>query len=587
MVKRVILFIFLFLLISAGGVFLYLKKTNYWSERNTALRELKELEIPATPSQVRSATMEGDHTRLNLLSKAGIDFNDQESRGENLDYPLHIAVKKKDWETFQILIDKGVNPNLKDAKNLPVTTYLLEAGNIDLAEQVISDGAEVNILHSSGEPYLIYAIQNTEVAIAKMLLEQGSDPNVKSKDVGESALSLCFSKKLPLLAQDLLEMGADPNGTTQYGTPLFPNVCRKFPTYKFTPEEEQGIINKFIEQRVDLNLEHSSGWRGLQWLIKHGKVDLVERVLEKDRNVTDTLWIALKEENYTMVERLLDLGVNPNESGSGGESPLLTMVRKDNAKIITKLLDKGANPEQLGIEGQSALFTAIALKKTEAALALLDHSSNGAHHSKVMEHPVTEDFRGLFGKKGYFDWYARNRKGLTPLMAAVFMKNLVVAEKLIEKGADRNQGTDSKYKVYPIQMASENKDVKMQQLLVGVPYEDDQQERHFIVDLSEQKVFYYQGEELIKSARCSTGRSGYRTEPGHYVITDKTRHKRSNIYNGAEMPYFQRFSCGAIGFHEGNTYSRYASHGCIRLPMSVAKFFWSETSLGDRIEIRK
>jgi len=167
------------------------------------------------------------------------------------------------------------------------------------------------------------------------------------------------------------------------------------------------------------------------------------------------------------------------------------------------------------------------------------------------------------------------------------MKELKVAEKLIKNGADRNQGTDSKYKVYPIQMAAENKDVKMQQLLIGVPYEDDQQERHFVIDLSEQKAYYYKGEELIKSTRCSTGRSGYRTEPGHYVITDKTRHKRSNIYNGAEMPYFQRFSCGAIGFHEGNTYSRYASHGCIRLPMSVAKFFWGETSMGDRVEIKK
>ena len=212
-------------------------------------------------------------------------------------------------------------------------------------------------------------------------------------------------------------------------------------------------------------------------------------------------------------------------------------------------------------------------------------STPPAVHCPNSLQPRGEKFRALFGSKGLFDWYCRNETGLTPLMAATMLKNLPLAEHLVEMGADRFNGT--RKGVYPIQMAAANSDVKMQQMLLLVPYADEEQERKFVIDLSEQKVRYYKNGELIKTSRVSTGRSGYRTPPGEYVITDKTRHKKSNIYAGSPMPYFQRFSCKAIGFHEGYTGSSYASHGCIRLPRSTAQYFWGQTSLGDRVTIQK
>ena len=155
----------------------------------------------------------------------------------------------------------------------------------------------------------------------------------------------------------------------------------------------------------------------------------------------------------------------------------------------------------------------------------------------------------------------------------------------MKKGANPRQPTQSKS--YPIYMASGMKNVKMEQLILGVPFEDDQQEREFIIDLSDQKAYLYKKGKLIKTSRCSTGKRGYRSPTGGYVITDKHRHKVSNIYKGAKMPYFQRFSGSAIGFHYGKTYAGYLSHGCIRLPMSSAKFFFHNSKVGDRVTIRQ
>ena len=127
----------------------------------------------------------------------------------------------------------------------------------------------------------------------------------------------------------------------------------------------------------------------------------------------------------------------------------------------------------------------------------------------------------------------------------------------------------------------------MQQLILGVPYADDQQARKFVIDLSSQKVTYYEHDEVKKTSRISSGQRGHRTPTGEFVITDKDRNHRSNLYGGAKMNYFQRFSCRAEGFHEGYTGSSFASHGCVRLPRSTAQFFWKHTKVGDRVTIQQ
>ncbi|MDC0265266.1 L,D-transpeptidase family protein [bacterium] len=51
------------------------------------------------------------------------------------------------------------------------------------------------------------------------------------------------------------------------------------------------------------------------------------------------------------------------------------------------------------------------------------------------------------------------------------------------------------------------------------------------------------------------------------------------------MPYFQRLSASDFGFHVGNLPGYAASHGCIRMPWSGAKQFFSLLTVGDYVEI--
>lgn len=139
----------------------------------------------------------------------------------------------------------------------------------------------------------------------------------------------------------------------------------------------------------------------------------------------------------------------------------------------------------------------------------------------------------------------------------------------------------------------------------------------YVVELDQQRVYLYHQGELIAASRISSGRRGYRTETGRYTIGQKNLNHRSNLYGsyvttggrtvagdvkagydpqpegarfvGSLMKYFQRFersgSPTAMGFHQGVVPNYPASHGCIRLPASMAAWFYANVDKGTPVQI--
>ena len=96
-------------------------------------------------------------------------------------------------------------------------------------------------------------------------------------------------------------------------------------------------------------------------------------------------------------------------------------------------------------------------------------------------------------------------------------------------------------------------------------------------------MFDADGNEIF-ATKVSTGRKGFATPTGDFVITNKHRAWTSTIYH-ASMPYFQRLSCSDFGLHEGNVPGYPASHGCIRVPAGNAAKLFTMTQAGDRVRI--
>jgi lipoprotein-anchoring transpeptidase ErfK/SrfK len=134
-----------------------------------------------------------------------------------------------------------------------------------------------------------------------------------------------------------------------------------------------------------------------------------------------------------------------------------------------------------------------------------------------------------------------------------------------------------------------------------------------IIDLKNQRAYFYKGNRLVGVSIVSTGREDYDTRPGKFHIMDKDIDHASSIYGdyvdqfgevvvenvengkdprprgtifrGAPMPYFLRVHDG-IGMHAGYLPGYPASHGCIRLPKSMAEKFFENAAVGTPVEIK-
>ncbi len=133
-----------------------------------------------------------------------------------------------------------------------------------------------------------------------------------------------------------------------------------------------------------------------------------------------------------------------------------------------------------------------------------------------------------------------------------------------------------------------------------------------VIDLGEQRITYFKGEQLVGASPISSGRESHATTTGSFSIIQKDLDHKSSLYgdyvdetgqvvkrdvdvrkdkrppgtkfDGASMRYFMRIT-GAIGMHEGYLPGFPASHGCIRLPTHMAETFFKATPHGTRVQI--
>ncbi|WP_157817963.1 L,D-transpeptidase [Candidatus Thiodictyon syntrophicum] len=113
--------------------------------------------------------------------------------------------------------------------------------------------------------------------------------------------------------------------------------------------------------------------------------------------------------------------------------------------------------------------------------------------------------------------------------------------------------------------------------------------RRLSIHLGAQRFTYTQGGQVLRTGPVSTGRRGYGTPAGSYRVLSKQRHKVSSRYAGsdgrpASMPYAIQFQSNYF-IHQGRLPGYPASHGCVRLRGSDARFLFSRLRPGDPVLI--
>ncbi len=232
------------------------------------------------------------------------------------------------------------------------------------------------------------------------------------------------------------------------------------------------------------------------------------------------------------------------------------------------------------VEGQPLLVLAALRRQTEGMRLLLQR---GADPDPRSHYPVARTLIEEQSLKDLRNSLERDRE-LTPLMICAAHGDVAGIELLLKAGARVNVFSKL-YKRYPINFASAQGYTYVMQVLLGRRPGDEPDQR-VVINLSRQRAELLRDGEVVDTTSVSTGRKGYATPPGTFVITNKHSSWISTIYK-VPMPWFMRLSCGSIGMHAGNVPGYPASHGCIRLPHTKAKAFFAQMRVGDVVEIRR
>jgi lipoprotein-anchoring transpeptidase ErfK/SrfK len=104
------------------------------------------------------------------------------------------------------------------------------------------------------------------------------------------------------------------------------------------------------------------------------------------------------------------------------------------------------------------------------------------------------------------------------------------------------------------------------------------------VDLTNQIVSVYRGDQEIGVAVILYGTDGKPTPTGVFPIRGKAVEHRSSLYD-ADMPYMLRLTHDGIAIHASDIREGAATHGCIGVPLAFARLLFAQAKIGDTVAI--
>ena len=381
-------------------------------------------------------------------------------------------------------------------------------------------------------------------------------------------------------------------------------------------KEEWEIVRKLIDAGAPVESADEGGLTALMVAAQHGNTDMLRTLLERQARIDFMDFEGRTAIHYAMAagkREAVDLLVlyAPNfDPGSAAARELLTAaLASGDMAIFQTILERFPPTLEWTPNTLRALEAALSHgMKEQVRLLLNKHPAPPTHQGgtvPLIAYAIASDDAPMFktllacgsdpnlaipktAEKEFTELikskYLRNyvqEDGVNLLMLAAGLGKADYVRALLDAGADRNRHTPHE-KMLPLYFAAWTENWQCVQMLLGGGPEPEQ--LRVEISLAQQHAAVIKEGVTVFTTKVSTGRNGFTTKPGYYVITDKDRDHRSTIYK-CPMPYFMRLSCRDFGLHEGVVQPYPASHGCIRLPGDAAKKLFVDLPIGTVVSI--
>jgi ankyrin repeat protein len=421
----------------------------------------------------------------------------------------------------------------------------------------------------------VHALETHQTSLIDRYFREHNDPNVRSA----SDRSLLFTAVLRddrVLARRLLDVGASADLADDAGvTPLMVAAMHG----------DLETVRALIGHVSDIAARDRAGHSALYYAVSAQKIEIVDLLLSLTPNLElaygdsgELLSLALGSSNTKIAQYILSKLPRFGQWSSGALRALDGALRAGDRDSVRLLLSKHVPPPTPEGKRVPLLAYAIATDNAPVFSTLLEC---GADPNTVLTSKYDKEFLDALPSKSFRN-YIEDDKNVTCLMLAAGLGRADYVRALLQSGADRNRST-GRYKMVALYFAAELGHWQAAQLLLGSG--PDPEKLRIEISLSSQKMSLIKDGVPILDSVCSTGREGYSTKRGTFVITDKERNHRSTIYH-VDMPYFMRLSCLDFGMHEGVVPNYPASHGCIRLPGETARKLFAEIPIGTLVTVQ-
>ena len=303
--------------------------------------------IAAENARVADAAQQRDAAAVRVLLAQRADVNARQPDGATA---IAWASHWDDLDVADQLIRAGANVNTPN--ELLVTPLMLAAinGSAAMIDKLLAAGADPKLARASGETALILAARAGSVGAIKTLVAHGADINAKTKG-GDTALMFAAAERHTDVVRTLIEGGADVHARATFTKPIAKKPMAPPPTDK-EEKEEPALLYK--GQAI-----------AVAQLPKDGDNDP-----PRPEGGFTPLLHAVMAGNLEIVRLLAAAGADVNDPAPDGMTPLILAITKHQEDVALFLIEKRASPSAPG-PGFNALHAAAATSQMDVAKALL------------------------------------------------------------------------------------------------------------------------------------------------------------------------------------------------------------------------
>jgi ankyrin repeat protein len=263
-----------------------------------------------------------------LRNVAGVyDLNEEYEVGLT---DMHAAAMQEDSNIIDVLIELGVDVELKNSEGYTALTQAVIVGNIDMINHLLDIGADINVIDKYGRTALEIAVTSNEQQAFESLVERGADVNAANGLEGNLFLSALADDSFDFASKILSAMDSNAISGDVGSTML------EFAIHI----EKPAFVKLLLEAGVGIYPSSKEGnFSPLHAAANIGNIEILQMLIQKVEDVD-----ILAEDDFT---------------------PLHSAALKGNVEAAKLLLEAGANPIALFQNAATALDLIEARYKNE------------------------------------------------------------------------------------------------------------------------------------------------------------------------------------------------------------------------------